>query len=198
MAAEHQTITIDKRIQLSHELIRDMIREISSRSCPRVLIFGLGYDTPLWQRAVEDASGQVVFVEENDTYISMNPSANVLKVTVEEWGTKVGNGSLQPDTHLLGIHPELVGKEFDVILVDAPTGFSSQRPGRQGACIWASLLASSGAAIYVDDTERLIEARSIKRYFVKPDFTVVWNKHHKRKQCTKIIRTSRTGVADAE
>jgi hypothetical protein len=181
---------IDPRVQLSRDLIVDVVQEITRRHRPRILIFGLGYDTPMWQHFAKVAGGTVVFVEENEQYIKLNPTAHVIKVAPHQWHTYVGDGTLEPDANLLAVHPSLAGSLFDVILVDGPTGYGPDRPGRQGACRWAALLSAPAAAIYIDDSERPIEAQSIVRYFHTPDHTIVWNKVHPTvgKQCTKILQ----------
>jgi SAM-dependent methyltransferase len=171
-------VAFDK-IQLPVAVLADMAEEIARRGpAPRVLVFGLGYDTPVHQHITARAGGRIVFVEQNDDYIAMNPTASVLRWPASKWGTRVGDGMVDDEqlppaprkqlARLLGIRQRELA--FDVVLVDGPTGYNDGQPGRQGACMWASRLVKPGGVVYVDDANRSLERASITRYLNRPAF----------------------------
>lgn len=185
------------KIQLPMTVLADIAEEIGRRGpAPKVLVFGLGYDTPVHRHVTARAGGEVVFVEQNDEYIAMNPTATVLRWPAGKWGTRVGKGMVR-DAALSPIPRRSLAKlmgvrekdlAFDVVVVDGPTGYNDMQPGRQGACFWASRLVKRGGVVYVDDANRKLERASMNRYLNRPAFKrqASWSQAGKR--TVKVLR----------
>lgn len=181
------SIAIDPRVQLAHSVIHDIVYEIQRRQNSRVLVFGLGFDTPIWKEAARNSSCSVIFVEENPQFIALNSHTMMVYVSASAWGTKVDKGHLVDDSELCEIPDCLASLKFDVILVDGPTGYSPTSPGRQGSIWWSSQLCAPGGVIYIDDAHRPIESKSVERYFHEPGFSAVW-KNKERNGMVKLRR----------
>jgi hypothetical protein len=181
------SIAIDARVQLAHSVIHDIVNEIQRRQNSKVLVFGLGFDTPIWKEAARRSSSSVIFVEENPKYIALNPTTMMVYMSASAWGTSVDKGHLVDDSKLCEIPDCLASLKFDVILVDGPTGYSPKSPGRQGSIWWSSQLCAPGGVVYIDDAHRPIESKSIERYFEEPEFMVVW-KNNERNGSVKITK----------
>lgn len=70
---------------------------------------------------------------------------------------------------------------FDIIIIDGPEGYSSEKPGRLLPCYWSTILSKPGTVIYVDDANRTLEAYCIETYF----------KSYKRRNLIKEINASK-------
>ena len=54
---------------------------------------------------------------------------------------------------------------FDIIIVDGPTGYNNNMPGRLLPIYWSNkYLSKSNTIIYIDDSERELEKYCIKNY----------------------------------
>jgi hypothetical protein len=175
-------------MQLPLEMLADVATEIMRLERPRVLVFGLGYDTPVYQHFVEQKGGKLVFVEENPDFIARYPAAKALKITAVDWGTCVQEG-LRATELLLNLPRAKLAKlaeeedparlAFDLIVVDGPTGYGPTNPGRQGACYWASLLAAKRGIVYVDDMNRTLEQKAVGEHLSSFARVAEWRKEKK-------------------
>ncbi|CAL4911186.1 unnamed protein product [Urochloa decumbens] len=139
---------------------------LTSRPAPRnLLVFGLGRDTALW--AALNHGGRTVFLEEDASWIAAARAAHPPGLGLEAYHVAYDTvladaGALlrlrddpacvaQPDLAAAiaascglvprGL-PDVFGEvEWDVILVDAPTGYDPTRPGRMGAIYAAGMAA---------------------------------------------------------
>jgi hypothetical protein len=165
-------------IQIPFCVLADVANEIAAvgkARPPRVLVFGLGHDTPVYRHFVGRAGGKLIFVEESEQWMPKDGTL-ALHVPAQRWSTRVDGGLVETEA-LLPVErqalEELLGEgplEFDLVIVDAPTGYAAGCPGRQGACWWASQLVRPGGIVYVDDAERALEAASVARYLAAPGF----------------------------
>lgn len=146
-------------IQLSVDELKLAIAAIVQKRPCRLLVFGLGNDTPLWMRV--NRGGTTVFIEDDAGWfrsvLARHPRAKAHLVSYRtqraEW-----RGLLDSAERLAMPLPEEVeGNRWDVILVDAPAGYEDSSPGRMMSIALARRLASDGADIFVHDCDRLVE-----------------------------------------
>ena len=134
-----------------------------------VLVFGVGWDTPMWLDANRD--GRTVFLESNTKWIaqirSEAPAAEILPVRYTtrrflwRWLMR------RPSRLMLDLPAEVKDTEWDVILVDAPKGTSWRSPGRMQSIYTASVLASGWCGethVLVHDCHRAVEAAYSDEY----------------------------------
>lgn len=150
------------KIQLSQYQTQVIGGAIRSRSpgC-RMLIFGVGNDTPLWLALNPD--GETHFLESDESWIAAvrEKIPDISVGRFPDHGTTV-QGSAEMDASDLSRFPpppHLSNSEWDVILVDGPLGYSATDPGRAISIYWASKLASDRTHVFVDDYERNIEMK---------------------------------------
>ncbi|KAF0901435.1 hypothetical protein E2562_000316 [Oryza meyeriana var. granulata] len=128
-------------VRLMSEEVRLVARALARRSPCGLLVFGLGHDSAMW--AALNHGGRTVFLEEDVSWIaaarSMRRSA----------GLELEAYHVQYDT------------KWDVILVDAPTGYAPWTPGRMGAIYAAGMAARArrggGTDVFVHDVDRAVE-----------------------------------------
>lgn len=147
------------------------------------LVFGLGHDSLMW--ASLNHGGRSVFLDEDESWIRQIaeefPSLESYHVRYE---TKVRDAaalmsaardreecrpSVSTDLRvskcqlaLKGLPEVVYETEWDLIMVDAPTGFHEEAPGRMSAIYTAGMLARSRkkgetTAVFVHDVDRTVE-----------------------------------------
>lgn len=137
--------------------IRDTIRE---RAPGRVLVFGVGRDTPLWMDA--NRGGTTVFLENLPRWVEHTrrevPDAEVLHVEYDtrrfqwRWLLK------RPERLMMDLPADVLDTPWDVVFVDAPKGKSWRSPGRMKSIYTASVLAKPGEGhVLVHDCNRKVE-----------------------------------------
>src|SRR5664279_3203852 len=123
------------------------------------LVFGLGYDTPMW--VALNSSGRTLFVESSDTWITNTkakvPGLNAWKGPFD--GVTVASSLEAPLTVMAqAVVPEFLRfAKWDVILIDGPEGGLPTSPGRGLPISWASALRTPETHIFVHDYERKLE-----------------------------------------
>lgn len=171
----------NSNIQLDKDVITDVFTEIKPNT--KMLVFGLGYDSKMWYKGNHS---NTFFIEHNDIYIEMNkkdiPATNIIKYTYRT--SCASSMKLSAEQICAYTIPEKIMKEapFDIIIIDGPEGYSSEKPGRLLPCYWSTILSKPGTVIYVDDANRTLEAYCIETYFKsykKKEF-------NKRDKCVKI------------
>uniref|UniRef100_A0A0D9XXS2 Uncharacterized protein n=1 Tax=Leersia perrieri TaxID=77586 RepID=A0A0D9XXS2_9ORYZ len=174
--------------QQTAEEIAVTLRVLRRRSPCNLLVFGLGLDSAMW--AALNHGGRTVFLEEDASWIqsvtSLHPSLESHHVT---YTTKLTDAdeliSLRHDPSCTGAGagaggdcrlklsglPEVVGEvEWDLIMVDAPTGWTPESPGRMGAIYTAGMAArgrspgSGETDVFVHDVDRPVEDRFSREF----------------------------------
>lgn len=155
------------RIQLTVDEIRQVLHEVRSRPRPGFLVFGVGNDTPLW--AASNPAGQTLFLENDSVWAErvkvLTPMAQVVLV---EYPSRRSDWQLylqEPPPSVLRLPSEVESRRWDVILVDAPAGFSDHTPGRMLSIAAARHLAAPAASVFIHDCDREIEAIFADNHF---------------------------------
>ncbi|KAL5224977.1 hypothetical protein ABZP36_011616 [Zizania latifolia] len=160
------------------------LRVLQRRAPCNFLVFGLGLDSPMW--AALNHGGRTVFLEEDASWIasmkSGHPGLESYHVTYDTRLTDAEDlislrdhpsCTAQPDLAaaaeascrlaLRGLPPVFHELEWDLIMVDAPTGWTPESPGRMGAIYTAGMAArarrpGTGATdVFVHDVDRPVE-----------------------------------------
>ena len=174
-------------IQLARLVCNDILAEIRSRKNPSMLVFGMGHDSSLWFEATK---GNVVFIEDNQEYIDLNstiPRQNIIKHDYS--GVDRVSSLTATDEQMEEFSRPPINKQFDVILIDGPEGFSNEKAGRRLPCLWTKkYFSKKGTLIYIDDSRRKMEKLCIEKYFPK-----VVETFPQRGGCDKILSEGRLG-----
>jgi hypothetical protein len=170
------------KIQIHKNVIDDVFQQFTEKT--KMLVFGLGYDSRMWY---EGNHKNTFFVENKDEYIQLNikniPQENIIKY---DYKTTCASSPKLTDEQIANfIIPEKLLQEgpFDIIIIDGPEGYTSQKPGRLIPCYWATLLSKPGTIVYVDDSSRPLETFCIKKFFKDK----VQTEFKERAKCAKII-----------
>ena len=152
--------------QTDRVIIRSLINDITNKIRPKMLVFGLAYDSELWSALTYH---NTYFVEDNLEYIEVarvDPS----RIFQYDYGDITVSQSFTITDAELAIWPlpsGLVEKgPFDIILIQGPTSYNKACPGRLLPVFWSSkVLSKPGSVIYVDDSRRPLEAYCIDHFF---------------------------------
>ena len=163
------------RIQLTIDEIDAIVEAIACRPECRLLVFGTGYDTPLW--LVLNRHGRTAFVEDDPRWIETAtrrcPDAEIHRVTyptvLSQWPILLRD----PERTFIELPAAVTTEPWDVILVDAPSGaldsfwkaHGREPPGRGCSIAAARRLIRPGGDVFVHDCERPLEAAFTRQYF---------------------------------
>lgn len=146
-------------IQLSTEQLKVIYTTIERKAPCKLLVFGLGNDSVFWSSI--NRGGVTVFLENNkDWFQRITKRSKDIKAFLVNYDTKRKDWKMfLEDTSLLNMTlPNEVGKEeWDVILVDAPTGDNDENPGRMKSIFLSSILIKNSGDIFVHDCDREVE-----------------------------------------
>ena len=129
-----------------------------------MLVFGVGRDSIIWNTVNEN--GYTLFVEHDrrwaNSIVQQIPDINTIIYEYETTCDPELPIHEQPPINEkeLFTHPmpkELAEKSWDIILIDGPTGFNSECPGRMLPIYWSSIISDSSCDIFIDDYSRPIE-----------------------------------------
>jgi hypothetical protein len=140
------------------EVIASIIRSRAPRA--RLLVFGLGRDTPLWQRVNRD--GETLFVEHDPAFIAAvreRPDApRILSFDFAAHTSVLGSFSMTPaELDAIPVPGPIADGLWDVILIDGPTGHKLTDPGRLLPIHWTSRLMRRDTHVFLDDYHRALE-----------------------------------------
>jgi len=160
---------------------------LQKKSPCNFLVFGLGHDSLMWTSL--NYGGRTVFLEEDKTWIEQIQSKfSTLESYHVVYDTKVHQsdelmkiGMEQEDCKkvsdprfskcglaLKGFPSEIYDVEWDVIMVDAPTGYFDGAPGRMSAIYTAGLIArnreNGDTDVFVHDVDRKVEDQFSKAF----------------------------------
>ncbi|KAJ8769856.1 hypothetical protein K2173_008938 [Erythroxylum novogranatense] len=162
------------------------LRVLEKRSPCNFLVFGLGRDSLMW--ASLNHGGRTAFLEEDKSWIDQitekMPTLESYHVTYD---TKVHEADKLMETGgsegckvvtdprfskcplaLQGFPTEVYDTEWDLIMVDAPTGYHDEAPGRMTAIYTAGLMARNREEgetdVFVHDVNRVVEDKFSKAF----------------------------------
>ena len=152
------------------ELIR-IVHAIKKFNPCRLLVFGLGNDSPFWSQA--NPNGRNAFLEDYqpwfDKITRKFPALEAYPVSypcnITEWEDVID----KPDRLAMDLPGEITGNKWDVILVDGPRGhkYSQEHPGRMSSIYMASQLVARDGYVFVHDAERTVEDAYSTKYLGK-------------------------------
>ncbi|KAF0906516.1 hypothetical protein E2562_011498 [Oryza meyeriana var. granulata] len=177
---------------MPEEDVRAIASVLRRRAPCRLLVFGLGAETPLW-RALNHG-GRTVFLDENPYYVAHLEGAHAgLEAYDVSYATAVREfpdlldaarasqaADCRPVQNLLfsdcrlainDLPNQLYDVSWDVILVDGPSGFTEGSPGRMAAIFSAAVMARTKGAeteVLVHDYQREVES-ACAREFLCPE-----------------------------
>jgi hypothetical protein len=161
----------NKNIQTSKEVMRIILSHLSKMQNPKMLVFGLGYDSQLWFNATNK---NTFFIEDNKTYIDLCknkiPLTNVCHFvynTKVKFGIPNNLNSVSPPQHIIKNAP------YDAIFIDGPAGYDDEKPGRTLPMFWCNQLCAKGGLIFIDDSNRKLEKQCIEKFFTLPEYRKV-------------------------
>lgn len=177
----HFNLSVMRRlnqIQLGVEQIALILKTIKANSRCRLLIFGLGNDSPFWSTL--NREGVTIFLEDNQQWFEKitkrSPHLTAFLMTYSTRRTDWKKLLDSPSSLQMALPRDVEKTKWDVILVDGPAGYGDDTPGRMKSIYAASRLAAKSADIFTHDCEREVEDAYCK-YFLKNENMKVEIKH---------------------
>ncbi|KAL2342276.1 hypothetical protein Fmac_010216 [Flemingia macrophylla] len=154
-------------------------RVLEGKSPCKLLVFGVGHDSLMWSAL--NHGGRTIFVEEDEAWMEQMrrrfPTVEAYHVT---YGSKVKEAERLMEAGrgeecravgdprysvcqlaLKGLPSVVYETEWDLIMVDAPTGYYDDAPGRMSAIYTAGMMArnrdSGDTHVFVHDVNREVE-----------------------------------------
>ena len=152
---------------------------LEKKSPCNFLVFGLGHDSLMWSSL--NHGGRTVFLEEDEAWIEqirrrfpglesyhvtydskVNEANNLMEVGKGPECIAVGDPRYSMcQLALKGLPSEIYEIKWDLIMVDAPTGYHDEAPGRMTAIYTAGMMArnreSGETDVFVHDVNREVE-----------------------------------------
>ena len=146
-------------------------KEIESLSPANILVFGLGFDSILWNNL--NKNGKTIFIEDNKDWIRKfkHKNLSIKKVSYKTEIKKFREYGFKNEILLLKLNKEITQTKWDIIIIDGPLGHQPPRdwagPGRMSSLYTAKQLSKYAKCIIVDDFSREIEKAYSCKYFGK-------------------------------
>ncbi|XP_052206278.1 glucuronoxylan 4-O-methyltransferase 1 [Diospyros lotus] len=150
------------------------------------LVFGLGHDSLMW--SMLNYGGRTIFLEEDASWIEqiklrfpmlesfhvtydskVNQADDLLQVGKGPECTAVGDTRYSMcQLALKGLPSEVYETKWDLIMVDAPTGYHEEAPGRMSAIYTAGMMARNRddgeTDVFVHDVNRDVEDKFSREF----------------------------------
>ena len=146
--------------ELSEEEYREIVNAILIKAPCKLLIFGCGRDSELYQEA--NKNGLTVFLEHNEEWLRYVQNAITIKVA---YGTSLAKK--WEYRHIENVPEWVKDISWDIIFVDAPEGYAPHLYGRLSSIKMASEGCRKGI-IFVHDMHRENEGHFTARYLGSP------------------------------
>ncbi|KAF3574677.1 hypothetical protein F2Q69_00060567 [Brassica cretica] len=162
-------------------------RVLEKKSPCNFLVFGLGHDSLMWSSL--NYGGRTVFLEEDEAWIKqikrrfpmlesyhvsydskVNQADNLIEVGKGPECTAIGDPRYSMcQLALKGLPAEIYETSWDLIMVDAPTGYYDEAPGRMTAIYTAGMMArnrerAGETHVFVHDVNREVEDKFSKAF----------------------------------
>ncbi|KAF8411922.1 hypothetical protein HHK36_004480 [Tetracentron sinense] len=162
------------------------LRVLEKKSPCNFLVFGLGHDSLMWSSL--NHGGRTVFLEEDKAWIEkikqrvsslesyhveyntkVHQAEELMKIGKGEDCTAVGDPrNSKCQLSLKGFPSEIYEIKWDLIMVDAPTGYFEDAPGRMSAIYTAGLIGRNRedgeTDVFVHDVDRVVEDKFSKAF----------------------------------
>jgi hypothetical protein len=139
------------------------------------LVFGAGNDSELWLSCCPGRN--VIFVENDSNWIPKIPCNHFRP----KYRGKVGQWLEKTRV------PASLKRDWDFVLIDGPTGFSSECIGRQEPIAWS---AKIGKTLFVHDYDRPWERKLCDYYLGTPDEILPFLRNQKERVLAVFYRQS--------
>lgn len=161
------------------------LKVLERKSPCNFLVFGLGHDSLMWTAL--NHNGRTVFLEEDKEWIDkIKEKIPSLEAYHVAYDTRVTQADALLETSsreecrvvtdprsskcplaITGFPSEVYDIEWDLIMVDAPTGYFEGAPGRMSAIYTAGLMARNRGSggdtdVFVHDVDRVVEDKFSK------------------------------------
>lgn len=146
--------------------IRNAIKE---KSNAKVMVFGVGNDSRFWMNS--NLGGRTVFIEDDEFWLKkIQKQIDGIEAYQVSYDTKVEQASdllNQPNKLVMELPNKLSEENWDVIFVDAPTGWGEGTVGRMKSIYTAASLMKNGH-VFVHDCNREVEILYCDK-FLRPE-----------------------------
>lgn len=176
--------------QQTREEIMVTANILSRRGPCNFLVYGLGFDSPLWQAL--NHGGRTVFLEEDPSWIAQMAQAHPnLESYAVNYSTVLSEADdllayarnhieiCSPDKDLMQsdcklaiktLPAQIYGVKWDVIMIDAPRGYFPEAPGRMSAIYSSAVMAKAekrkrSTDILLHDVDRPVEKTFSTEFF---------------------------------
>ncbi|KAJ8768075.1 hypothetical protein K2173_021015 [Erythroxylum novogranatense] len=181
----YSTSTITPQQTLKEISVTEKVLE--KKSPCNFLVFGLGHDSLMWSTL--NHGGRTIFLEEDEAWIAqikrrfpmlesyhvtynskVNEAGNLMDVGQGPECTAVSDPQYSMcQLALKGLPREVYDTDWDVIMVDAPTGYYEEAPGRMTAIYTAGMMARNRKEegetdVFVHDVNRDVENKFSKAF----------------------------------
>ncbi|PSC72079.1 glucuronoxylan 4-O-methyltransferase 1-like [Micractinium conductrix] len=142
----------------------------------RLLVFGVGFDSGVW--AAVNCKGRTVFLEHNAIWLGKATKKRDLEAYLVSYRGDVGKPEeFFAKPWLMEVPAAIEDACWDVILVDAPTGYKAGLPGRMESTFYAVSTARrcieanevEEVTIYLHDAQRPVEKQIIAELLTADD-----------------------------
>ncbi|XP_044488904.1 glucuronoxylan 4-O-methyltransferase 1 [Mangifera indica] len=161
-------------------------RILEKKSPCNFLVFGLGHDSLMWSSL--NYGGRTIFLEEDEAWIEqirrrfpmlesyhatydskVNQANNLMEVGKGPECTVVSDPKFSMcQLAMKGLPAEVYDIKWDMIMVDAPTGYYEEAPGRMTAIYTAGMMArnkeNGETEVFVHDVNRVVEDNFSKEF----------------------------------
>lgn len=161
-------------------------RVLKKKSPCNFLVFGLGHDSLMWSSL--NYGGRTIFLEEDEAWIEqikkrfpmlesyhvsydskVNQADNLMEAgKVPECMVVSDPRYSMCQLALKGLPDEVYERQWDLIMVDAPTGYYEEAPGRMTAIYTAGMMARNRKEgetdVFVHDVNRSVEDKFSKEF----------------------------------
>ncbi|XP_073126970.1 glucuronoxylan 4-O-methyltransferase 1-like [Henckelia pumila] len=168
------------------------LKVLEKKSPCNFLVFGLGHDSLMWTSL--NHGGRTVFLEEDKSWIEqiqrqipslesyhvvydtkLTQAEELLEIGVKEECKEVSDPRFSKcQLALKGLPNEVYDIEWDLIMVDAPTGYFDGAPGRMNAIYTAGLMArnreNGETHVFVHDVNREVEDKFSMKFLCEGYF----------------------------
>jgi glycosyltransferase involved in cell wall biosynthesis len=174
--AERQRAALAQELELEPEALANVQLEAGElrpivtaiRELPRcaLLVFGCGNDSPFWESV--NRGGTTAFLEDDPEWAG-KACAKLVTAPVHsvQYGTTLAEWRRLLDSPVelaMDLPAEVTSRQWDVIVVDAPSGYNGTQPGRMKSIYAASKLVAPGGRVFVHDCQRPAEQAFTSRY----------------------------------